>query len=206
LLDAIEEKRIKCTYIGIDINKHSLHGCLARWKQRYAFIKCTGICGSFEDATPIVEKWPGDKLVFSLASTLNSSPAKYTLFLRRLNKFARKICISQQRPDGQQDLHMSYHAENFERFIWRGLQHGNTLLKRQEFNNNDWNIRCTHSETDIYWYHEFQITPVSSSDQKLSFPAFASIKYTNAGFVLIANKAGLEVTRIDKNDDTGMGK
>lgn len=58
----------------------------------------------------------------------------------------------------------------------------------------------------MYWYHEFQITPVSSSDQKLSFPAFASIKYTNAGFVLIAKKAGLEVTRIDKNDDTGMGK
>ncbi|KPA38946.1 hypothetical protein FLAG1_08215 [Fusarium langsethiae] len=204
LLDAIESRCIKCTYVGVDINQRCLDRCLAAWKEKYTFIKCTGICGSFEDATSLVEKWPGNKLVFSLASTPNSKPVEYILFLQRLAKLARKIIISQQRPDGQQGLHNSYHTEDFEKFVWRGLQHGNRLLKRPEFNEQDWEIKCDHSKTNIYWCHEFKITPLRSTDQKSSFQAFASIKYTDAGFVMIAKNAGLEVTRTDKNDDTGM--
>ncbi|KAG8673940.1 hypothetical protein FPOAC1_007259 [Fusarium poae] len=206
LLDAIESRCIKCTYVGVDINQRCLDRCLAAWKEKYTFIKCTGICGSFEDATSLVEKWPGNKFVFSLASTPNSKPVEYILFLQRLAKLARKIIISQQRPDGQQGLHNSYHTEDFEKFVWRGLQHGNRLLKRPEFNEQDWEIKCDHSKTNIYWCHEFKITPLRSTDQKSSFQAFASIKYTDAGFVMIAKNAGLEVTRTDKNDDTGMGK
>lgn len=180
---------------------------MERLEERYTpdLVKCIGICSSFEDATLEVQKFPGDKFVFSLASTLNSLPKEYVPFLQKV-KFAKRMMISQQIPIFNTCVDGGYHTDSYERFIWQGLERGNKLINCQEFIERDWEISCAIKSTEEYWDHHFVVTPRKGTRGKKRFKAFASIKYTDEGFKRIARRAGFKIAKSNKHDGTGMSR
>ncbi|KPM41067.1 hypothetical protein AK830_g5489 [Neonectria ditissima] len=198
LLDKLESQKCQCRYWAVEINKKSLESNVQHLNELYSFVECSGLYGTFDQAIEMAKTISGKKIIMSLGSTAANFPHGQAVEnLQSYCEVGDLLVLGQQGPDGTVSHHEAYHTEQFEEFIWGGLQTANRILGTTMFNPEDWKTRCNIESGP--WKHEFIFI---HRDKK--FPAFASYKYKESEFSDIIKLAGALPPKIYRHDETGM--
>ncbi|RVD85166.1 uncharacterized protein DFL_003497 [Arthrobotrys flagrans] len=146
LLDEIEAREMTIFYFALDLCKEWLEESLKALTSRYTHVQCFALWGSFTDGLEWIKQFTGPKVYLSLGSTLcnniipvaskglklwadSMAPGDVMLLGYDSNLNEEKVRESYITSDGE-----------FDNFIRHGMEHSNSLLKRDWYKPEDWEL------------------------------------------------------------------
>lgn len=147
LLDHLEAAQKRVHYYSLDLSRAALQQGVSQFAERYQFIQCTGLWGSFDHGFTWVSKLSaGPKWLLSLGSILGNGPLEDAV--RGLSRWASlmspddRLLLCMDAHTDPNKIWKSYHDPHgcYERFVRNGLHRSNKLLEYEWYAPDDWEM------------------------------------------------------------------